>query len=309
MHADAWGKWFQQNAPADFVPFLYLFDEPTSTWVNSVETWAQWKAADTGAGQTLLSMSTYDFVDAQTQMADVQIPTSHAGYGFCPGDVKPCALTSITQSAADYYSSTPGKKLWMYSNNRPGTGSADTEDVGVAMRQVAWAQYKKGVDRWFYWQIEPNSAQDLFNNPVTWSYGSGLYFNQGLGMTDGGASSNGEGLLVYPGTDVVNAASSYGVNGPFASLRLKEWRRGIQDVDYLALAAAIDPASVQTLVNKTVPQVLWDFPNTDPSWWVAPAGWTQPWSDDPDDWESARAQLSNIVSNYCVNNPGAAPCN
>src|SRR5689334_23991060 len=141
-------------------------------------------------------MSTNDCVAAETQMSDVQIPTSHAGYGFCPVDVMPCALTSITQSAADYYSSAPGKKLWMYSNNRPGTGSADTEDVGVAMRQVAWAQYKKGVDRWFYWQVEPNSAQDLFNNPVTWSYGSGLYVNQSLGMTDGGARSKGEGLRV-----------------------------------------------------------------------------------------------------------------
>ena len=32
--------------------------------------------------------------------------------------------------------------------------------------------------------------------------------------------------------------------GPFASLRLKLWRRGIQDVDYLTLAAAINPSAV-----------------------------------------------------------------
>ena len=52
------------------------------------------------------------------------------------------------------------------------------------------------------------------------------------------------------------AADSYGVDGPFASLRMKDWRRGIQDVDYLALAAAVDPGAVQNLVNRMVPERL-----------------------------------------------------
>ena len=36
--------------------------------------------------------------------------------------------------------------------------------------------------------------------------------------------------FTYPGTDKIFKKQSYGIRGPIASLRLKFWRRGIQDV-------------------------------------------------------------------------------
>lgn len=101
-------------------------------------------------------------------------------------------------------------------------------------------------------------------------------------------------MLFYPGTDVLFPEDSYGVDGPFASLRLKHWRRGLQDHDYLALAAAIDPEAVDAIVQSIVPAVVWEVgvdELADPTYVHADISW----STDPDVWEAARAQLAAII--------------
>jgi hypothetical protein len=107
-------------------------------------------------------------------------------------------------------------------------------------------------------------------------------------------SSNGDGLLFYPGTDTVYPASSYNLEGPIASLRLKHWRRGIQDVDYLALAMSRNPAATSAIVNQMVPKTMWEYGVSDPNdpTWVRT---DTSWSINPDDWEAARASLANII--------------
>ena len=101
-------------------------------------------------------------------------------------------------------------------------------------------------------------------------------------------------MLFYPGTDTRYPGESYGVMGPFASLRLKHWRRGIQDVDYLTLAAQIDAERTASIVQEMVPLVLWEYGVSDPedpSWVITDISW----STDPDTWEAARAELANII--------------
>ena len=101
-------------------------------------------------------------------------------------------------------------------------------------------------------------------------------------------------LLFYPGTDKLFPADSYGIDGPLASLRLKQWRRGLQDHDYLTLAAAVNPKEVQSIVNKMVPKVVWELGVADPKdpTWVK-CGIS--WSTDPDVWEATRARLAQII--------------
>jgi hypothetical protein len=201
----------------------------------------------------------------------------------------------------------PNHHLWLYNMNRPGVGTDDTEDDGIAMRTVAWAQYKMNVERWFYWYANQNQfGTNWFQTACTYDCYS-IQDDPWLGQKSPGAYSNGFGLLVYPGTDVVHPSDSYGVNGPFASLRLKEMRRGLEDGDYLTIAAQIDPAQVQAIVAKTMPQALWENHapwDGDPSWFQGPVSW----SSNPDDWESSRAQLAGIISNYCSSNPSAQFC-
>jgi hypothetical protein len=173
------------------------------------------------------------------------------------------------------------------------------------MRVIPWTQYKMGIDRWFYWYANVNNPADWFNNAVTW--GSVSYYDRSIGETGSNGTSNGNGLLVYPGTDLGNPDSSYGVNGPFASLRLKEWRRGIQDTDYLALANQIDPAATQAVISQAVPRALWEnpAPGGDPTFFIGSISW----SSNPDDWEGKRAQLSQIIDDYCAANPESRVCN
>jgi hypothetical protein len=212
-------------------------------------------------------------------------------------------VTDEWQAAADAYRADPHKRLYMYNGTRPASGSFATEDDGVALRELAWGQYKKGVDRWFYWEStyyinyqcygydDPLAQTNLFQQAQT--YGCYEQDDESLGQT-GWNYFNGDGVLFYPGTDTHHPAESYGLLGPFASLRLKHWRRGIQDVDYLALALEVNPTRTAEIVAEMVPLVLWEYGVEDPE----DPGWVLTdisWSTDPDHWEAARAELAGII--------------
>lgn len=288
-NADGWVNFMQQNLPNTFY-FLYLEDEPPPSDYAQVNTWAQWIQQDPGPGHALPSMATASTLAALENMPYLNIPDTVAGFGVCPFNASPCANTPYNEAASALYRSLPGDKLWAYNGVRPASGSAATEDDGVSMRELGWAQFKKQIDRWFYWLANPVAPLDWFTNAVTW--GSVSYDDPILGETGTNGTSTGIGLLVYPGTSVYAGQTSYNVAGPFASLRLKEWRRGIQDADYLTLAAKINPAAVQKIVNSMVPQVLWEYNAPNISWYT---GGGVSWSVDPDQWEAARAAIAQII--------------
>ena len=77
--------------------------------------------------------------------------------------------------------------------------------------------------------------------------------------------------------------------------REQQWRRGVQDHDYLTLAAAVNPAAVQGIVEQMIPRVVWELGVSDPK----DPTWVKcdiSWSTDPDVWEAARAQLAEIIT-------------
>jgi hypothetical protein len=189
-----------------------------------------------------------------------------------------------------------GKIIFAYGGERPGSGSVALEDEGVALRMRPWAQWKLQLARWFEWQSTGYSGEASAGSPVN-VFQSAATFGV-VNRTDpvlgefGPSYSNG--LLFYPGTDQLFRADSYGLNGPIASLRLKHWRRGVQDADYLALASKVDPAAVSAIVQRIVPKVLWEVGITDPndpSYVLADISWPT----DPDVWEQARAELAAII--------------
>jgi hypothetical protein len=291
QHADNWVNWFNSKLPAvDY--FIYLEDEPTPADYNQIQTWATWIKQDPGSGKRLMSMSTHSVVLSPQDMPAVSIPATAAGLGMC-NHTPVCDVPVVNQNAANLYSQ-PGHKLWMYNDSRPGTGSSDTEDDGVAMRQIAWAQFKKNIDRWFYWYVNLDYQTDSFVDAVTW--GSAQYTDPVLGQYGDDGTTNGTGMLVYPGTDLYHPAESYGLGGPLASLRMKEWRRGIQDTDYLAVAKQINPTAVNKIIQQVVPNVLWEYPAVDPGYYLGDISW----SVNPDNWEAARGQLTAIISGYCT---------
>jgi hypothetical protein len=285
QHTDAWETWFASNFPGT-EHFLYLIDE--SPLYPQTEMWASWIGSNPGPGQNLASMATLPLPTAASQTPSLDVAASWLQVG----------VTSVWQAAADAVASDPEKRFYLYNGNRPAAGSFCLEDDGVALRVLAWAQFKKQIDRWFYWETTYyNNYQggmgqtNVFRTAQT--FGAFSSVDPVLGET-GWNYSNGDGVLFYPGTDMVYPNESYGLQGPLASLRLKHWRRGIQDHQYLTLAAALDPVAVTQLVDAMVPKVLWEYgvnDINDPTWVKTDISW----SVDPDVWGAARQQLANII--------------
>lgn len=284
-HADAWETWFAANSPAT-ERFLYLIDE--STDYAQTEQWAAWLKNHPGPGRSLKSFATIPLPDAVSKVPSLDIAASW----FAVAD------PAVWRPALANHLAKPGRAFFMYNGKRPATGSFALEDDGIALRQLAWAQYKMKVDRWFYWEStyyndyqSGRGQTNVFRTAQT--FGSLAGFDEIRGKT-GWNYSNGDGVLFYPGTDRLFPAESYGRLGPIASLRLKLWRRGIQDVDYLVLAAKVDPARTAAIVQRMVPKALWEYGVSDP----ADPTWVRSdiaWSTDPDDWEAARAELADII--------------
>jgi hypothetical protein len=293
---NGWETWFEAHSPGT-ERFVYLCDESSCQQTTpTLATQLQWWAAISGVGSKLHTLATQPLLDAPKALSD---PTSSwpfsagvSGVGTSTG-----GTTTADQTAADaVVGAEPARRIFAYNGQRPGSGSIATEDDGVALREQPWGQYKKKIDRWFWWEAtyyDDNQmglgVVDLFSSANTF----GTATTDTTYGTSGGA--NGNGVLLYPGTDTKFPSSSYGIAGPIASLRLKHWRRGLQDFDYLTLAAAIDQAAVTALVDKMVPSALWEQqchdPVSDCSYTYAPISW----SDKPDDWESARASLAHII--------------
>ncbi len=286
-NTDAWVNWFDsQSFGSSTEYFLYLIDESSN--YPQTEQWANWINTNPGPGKGLMSMATIGAPTALTNTPSLDLPTSFMGVG----------ITSTWENAASQYAGKTTKRFFMYNGSRPATGSFATEDEGVSHRVRAWAQYKKKVDRWFYWEstyydnFQGNTGQtNVFQKAQT--FGTCCSTSTTLGET-GNNYTNGDGVLFYPGTDTRYASDNYGVTGPFVSLKLKHWRRGIQDVDYLTMAAAINPTQTAQIVNAMIPKVLWEYGVSDvndPTWVRTDISW----STNPDAWESARAQLADII--------------
>jgi hypothetical protein len=77
-------------------------------------------------------------------------------------------------------------------------------------------------------------------------------------------------------------------------LRLKHWRRGIQDADYLALAEAVNPEATRAIIQRMIPKVLWDYGvenEQDPTYVYTDISW----SNNPDNWKAARKELAILL--------------
>jgi 5-hydroxyisourate hydrolase-like protein (transthyretin family) len=283
---DAWETWFAENAP-NVERSLYLIDEPDAAGIANAETWSQWVDDNPGPGSALPTFSTIRFTKAASAVPSLDISASWIALAETAK-----AEAAIAQLRAE------GKQVWMYNGIRPASGSFAPEDDGVALRELAWGQYKHDVDRWFYWQSTyyddfqgGRGEIDLFN--VAQTFGGATSPHPRFGQR-GWNATNGDGVLFYPGSDAIFTDESYGVDGPLASLRLKLWRRGIQDVEYLELARAIDSDRVDAIVQRMVPRVLWEVDAqtaADPTYTLLPPSW----STDPADWEAARAELVEII--------------
>jgi hypothetical protein len=294
--SDAWMAWFAANAPAT-QKALYLTDEPNLTdaaQAAKINGWLDKLAANPGPGHSLPTILTAGLHQIREKVPRV----SMAFNWYAVADTLP-----HQKLVDEHLKAATGNQVWQYNGKRPASGSFAIEDDGTAPRMLPWAAYKKGIAGWFNWSASyyydyQNGAgrTDVWRQAKT--FGNPPKPDVANGQTSG-TYANGEGILQYPGVDVIFPdAGAPGLNGPVASLRLKLWRRGIQDHDYLALAMQKDPAATRALVERMVPKVLWEvgvLNPRDPSYQLGGQGDGIGWSINPDDWEGARRQLADII--------------
>lgn len=184
----------------------------------------------------------------------------------------------------------PGKETWIYNGQQPHTATFLTDAPAISPRVDGWIQALYRIPRWFYWEstfwYDGNKGGkgpiDPFVQPETFHNSDGDY-------------SMGDGLLVYPGKQVdVFTTHSIGVDGVLPSIRLKNWRRGMEDAGYYQLAHAANAAKAEAVARALLPAVLADAKEG------KPASWSE--SGEPY-FEARRALLGLVTSNGAAEVP------
>ncbi len=312
---DPWVTWFEANFPN--VPyFVYLGDEvpagvaaPSSDilYRGDLEEWAQEIKANPAPGNRMKTFTTISYDKALEATAGEGTPTvDYLAHPTLFLDENICRTTFATLEL------DAGRFTCVYNGQRPLSGSFAIEDEGSALVELGWAQAKLGYDWHFYWTANSwfNVQSQKHSNPLSDSHTfgghkgfdpiegeTGKVYDSGGTLIEQTKYSTGDALLVYPGTDYYFPANSYDIDGPIASLRLKHWRRGIQDAEYIAMARAENLSAANAVVDGIVGPnhgVLWEIDTFAPQ----DFGYQYvgiDWPTDPDTWATARAALVAII--------------
>jgi hypothetical protein len=154
-----------------------------------------------------------------------------------------------------------GKEVWIYNGVLPRTGAFLLDADAISPRVNGWLAAMYGIRRWFYWEStywygrHGATPIDPFAEP------------ESLHNADGDWA-NGDGVLVYPGRQRdAFGEHSLDTDGVAPSVRLKNWRRGLQDAAYLELARARDPTAADAVARALIPAAFDEArPGRPPAW-------------------------------------------
>ena len=115
-----------------------------------------------------------------------------------------------------------GEKVWFYQGGQPYLGSQLLTADAISLRMWAWAAWKYNIDGVFLWANNYWSNYNPYADSQVYEHGK---------PTD----NYGDGYIFYPGS-VLPAIGFPAIKGPVSSIRMKMWRRGFIDYEYLWLA-------------------------------------------------------------------------
>ena len=139
-----------------------------------------------------------------------------------------------------------GERVGIYNSFRPAYGAGELIDAPAIENRVnPWIAWKYSVDQYFLWEV---------------AYWIPAGINPWETMAIGGTTHHtwGAGSIIYSGEDREFREDSREIPGPIASIRMKSWRRGQQDYEYLWLAHHMGIA-VDAIVNSVVPGAFDDY--------------------------------------------------
>jgi hypothetical protein len=234
------------------------FGEPDSRLVGSIE------AIANGASRFHLFGSSEVFLDVSDETCSAGcvsgwrrlLAESDAGAPTLEiPDVRAAGEVGPLQPGAN-----PSKSFWISGGVLPRTGTFLLDADAVSPRVNGWLQAAAGIPRWIVPEVAAWAGQEQtgdaepFANPETLVTGKSVRW------------SNGGGVLVYPGLQAGEAKRHSA--GVLPSIRLKNWRRGIEDAGYLQMARAKDRARADAVASRLLALPLADAGD-------APAGWSR----------------------------------
>jgi hypothetical protein len=268
--SDAWMEFVARTLPKALT-FLYLPDEPYPQQYPEVRRLAENVRSNPGPGRRLPLFLTKAVVPELEGVPDI----------WC---VPPQAL-DLKVAAAER---ARGRRIWTYNGGRPQGPTPVIDAPATEARAIAWASFKHDLDLYFFWQgvhwqhngqKQGERKQNVWANPITFD-------NRGQPRkpVEDQGFINGDGVLMYPGQEVLHPEEDRGIDGPVSTVQLANLRRGLQDHLYLTLArrAGLD-ALVQETLQAVVPRVYSD------------AGETVGFAETGEAYETARLALGEAI--------------
>jgi hypothetical protein len=241
--SDAWMGFLARTLPKA-TTFLYLPDEPYPAQYPEVRRLAGNVRSNPGPGGKLPLFLTKRIIPEFQGLVDIW-------------SIPPQAF-DIKAAAAER---ARGRKVSFYNGGRPQGPTPVIDAPATEGRAVAWAAFKHDVDLYFYWhgvhwqhnrQKQGERKQNVWANPITFD-------NRGQPRkpVEDQGWINGDGVLIYPGQDVIHPEEDRGIAGPVGTVQLANLRRGLQDHQYLTLARKLGlEAEVKAALAAVVPRVF-----------------------------------------------------
>ena len=269
--SDAWMTLLGQKLPRA-ITFLYMPDEPRPDAYPRILKLAENIHSNPGPGRALPIFVTSRYVEPLDAAIDIW---SSGPKGF--------PLDRVASERAR------GRQYWFYNGGRPAGGAITIDAPATDARATIWAAFKHDVRVYFYWYAvhwRHNSQKQGERNQNVWA--DTITFDnrkQTEKSIDDQGYIHGDGVLMYPGEERLHPAEDRGIAGPIATVQLANFRRGLQDHQYLTMARKL---GLNTLVDEVltaiVPRVFSD------------AGERVSFPETGEPYESARLRLARAIA-------------
>ena len=173
-----------------------------------------------------------------------------------------------------------GDRIGFYQGGEPYQGGEALDDDGLALTTWPWIAWRYRLDHLFLYNMTEWTYFRLDRTTTAWSRGKREIWENPLNQS---WQTNSQGVLVYPGSYV-------GIRGVVPTIRLKQVRRGMQDYEYLWLAARRGgEAKADAVARRLVRSALHE---AGPLGEIGPRG---AWERDPRAWTAARRELARAI--------------
>ncbi len=268
--SDAWMAFLRDKLPRA-ITFLYMPDEPREREYPHILKLAENIHSNPGPGRKLPIFVTSTYVETLDPAIDI----------WCSGP-KGFRLDRVASERAR------GREYWFYNGGRPAGGAITIDAPATDARATIWAAFKHDVRVYFYWHSvhwRHNSQKQGERNQNVWA--ESITFDnrkQPNKPIDDQGYIHGDGVLIYPGEDKLHPEEDRGVPGPIATIQLANFRRGLQDHQYLTLARKLGLQNVVSeVLTAIVPRVFSD------------AGDRVSFPESGDPYEAARLKLARAI--------------